>query len=121
MKLKSIEEVDDAIAIKDHLIISNFATFAVGVNIPNLHHIIFGASYKGRIKVLQALGRGLRKALGKFRMTLHDVCDDTSDIQGTGRRVNKNALRKHYEHRLEHYKGEEFEWEEIEVNVDDLS
>ena len=119
INLLSIDYIDNS--HKDHLIISSFQVFAVGVNIPNLHHIIFAASYKGRIRVLQALGRGLRKALGKFRMTLHDVCDDTSDIQGTGRRVNKNALRKHYEHRLEHYRGEEFEWVEIDVNIDDLS
>ena len=114
---KQMSEAKDNVT---HFLIANFQTGATGLNIPNLHHVIFAASYKGKIKVLQAIGRGLRKAAGKFNMTLHDMVDDLCDIQGTGRRVNKNAVYKHYEHRLEHYRGEEFEWTDIDIVLSEL-
>jgi superfamily II DNA or RNA helicase len=112
------QDITNAADGETHLLLTNFATGATGLNVPNLHHIIFAASYKGKIKVLQALGRGLRKYKGKLVMYLHDIVDDLSQLQGTGRRIHKNAVYKHYEHRLEHYAKEEHEWETFDIEID---
>jgi superfamily II DNA or RNA helicase len=103
-----------------HILLASYATVAVGVNIPNLHHIVFAASSKGKIKVLQAIGRGLRKAKGKSNMILHDIIDDMCDRYSTGRRYKKNKVYKHFEKRKEYYEKEGFEQVDIEIDLDQL-
>ena len=53
-------------------------------------------------------------------MTLHDLVDDFSFKQGTGRRVHKNTVYKHYEQRLKYYEDQGFEFEDIDIDVQDL-
>jgi len=102
---------------RDYILLATFASAGTGMNIPNIDHVIFGASYKSKIKVLQSIGRGLRKSEGKEKMTLWDIVDDFSTIQKTGRKVKKNSTYKHYEKRLEYYISEDFEYEIIEKTL----
>jgi superfamily II DNA or RNA helicase len=111
---QSVIKSDD---MTNTILLSNYACFSTGSNIPNLHHVVFGASAKGFIVVMQSLGRGLRLAENKESLMLHDVIDDFSTIQGTGRRVKKNALYKHGEARLKYYTGEGFECEDIDLEL----
>ena len=53
-------------------------TFSTGINIKNLHNLIFGSSWKGIIKVLQSIGRILRLAENDQEALLIDVWDDFS-------------------------------------------
>jgi len=48
------EKADNAI------IVASYGTFSTGINIRNLHNIIFSSPSKSRIRNLQSIGRGLR-------------------------------------------------------------
>lgn len=52
------------------------AIFSTGVNIKNLHNIIFAAGGKSFIRTVQSIGRGLRLHEGKEKLLILDICDD---------------------------------------------
>jgi len=52
------------------------AIFSTGVNVKNLHNIIFAAGGKSFIRTVQSIGRGLRKHNTKNRLVILDICDD---------------------------------------------
>ena len=49
---------------------------STGVNIKRLHHVVFASPSKSRVRVLQSIGRGLRKGKGKDSCLLYDIADD---------------------------------------------
>jgi len=57
---------------------ASLGTFSTGINIKNLHNIVFAAPSKGQIKVLQSIGRGLRKSESGQITRLYDIVDDIS-------------------------------------------
>lgn len=92
---------------KDAIIVGSVATIATGINIINLNNLIFAMPQRGKIKVLQAIGRVLRK--NGVKATLFDIADDI--------RVGKkeNYSFKHYKARLEMYVAEDFNYKIIDV------
>lgn len=50
--------------------------FSTGINIKNLHYIVFAGSGKAKIKTLQSIGRGLRKHESKTKLVIFDVYDN---------------------------------------------
>ena len=50
--------------------------FSTGINIKNLHNIIFAAIGKAKIKIIQSIGRTLRKHASKKRATIFDIWDN---------------------------------------------
>jgi superfamily II DNA or RNA helicase len=91
------------------IIIGTYATMSTGINIKNLHHVIFASSYKSKIKVLQSIGRGLRKHESKDHLILWDIIDDLSWIGPRGG-LHKNYVYKHFDQRLEYYDDQGFEY-----------
>jgi len=87
---------------KDAIIVASYGVFSVGVNIRNLHNIVFASPTKSRIRNLQSIGRGLRKTEKKNIATLYDIADDLSYKE------KKNYTLDHFEERLEIYKDEKF-------------
>lgn len=70
-KIKDImEETSDVICIA----ISSI--FSTGINIKNLHNILFAASGKAKIRIIQSIGRGLRLHSSKQRLIIIDIFDD---------------------------------------------
>ena len=67
---KVIEKEDNIICIAISKI------FSTGVNIKNLHYIVFAGGGKAKIKTLQSIGRGLRKHKTKDRLTIIDLADN---------------------------------------------
>jgi len=51
------------------------AIFSTGINIKNLHNIIFAAGGKSFIRTVQSIGRGLRKHETKDKLIIMDICD----------------------------------------------
>ena len=45
---------------KNAIIVASYGTFSTGINIRNLHNVVFSSPSKSRIRVLQSIGRGLR-------------------------------------------------------------
>ena len=72
-KIRSITEGE-----KNAIIVASYGTFSTGVNIRNLHNIVFTSPSKSKIRVLQSLGRGLRKTATKNTVRLFDIADDLS-------------------------------------------
>ena len=83
------------------IIVASYATFSTGVSIKNLNNIIFGFPSKGKIRVLQTIGRGLRKASGKDRAVLYDIADD----------CGYNYTLNHFTERIKLYNEEGFDYE----------
>ena len=54
---KLVEKTDDSI------IIASYGTFSTGVNIKRLNNIVFASPSKSRVRVLQSIGRQLRKSV----------------------------------------------------------
>jgi superfamily II DNA or RNA helicase len=49
----------------DAIIVASYGTFSTGINIKNLHNVIFASPSKSRIRNLQSIGRVLRKGKNK--------------------------------------------------------
>ena len=49
------------------VIIASYGTFSTGINIKNLHNIVFASPSKSRIRNLQSIGRVLRKGTNKTK------------------------------------------------------
>jgi superfamily II DNA or RNA helicase len=93
------------------IIVASYGTFSTGVNIKNLHNIIFASPSKSRIRNLQSIGRGLRKGDNKKEAVLFDIADDF--------RVDKyiNFTLKHFVERLKTYDGEKFEYKMYNIEL----
>jgi superfamily II DNA or RNA helicase len=84
---------------KDNMVAScSYQTFGTGINAPNIHHIVFASPSKSKIRVLQAIGRGLRKHSSKDRVVIWDLSDDLK------------YGKEHLKLRIEHYNSVGFEF-----------
>jgi superfamily II DNA or RNA helicase len=93
-----------------NIILGSYGTMSTGVNIKNLHHVIFASPSKSRIRVLQSIGRGLRKAKGKESVMLYDIADDFRKQGG-----RNNFTLNHLAERIRYYVDEDFEYRVTEV------
>jgi len=84
------------------IIVASYGTFSTGVNIRNLHNIIFSSPSKSRIRNLQSIGRGLRKSETKTSSTLYDIADDLTW------KSKKNHTLLHFIERINIYNEEKF-------------
>ena len=87
------------------IIVASSGTFSTGINIRNLHNIIFASPSKSRIRNLQSIGRGLRLKDNKSHATLYDVADDLSYNN------KENYTLAHFRERINIYSGEDFDYE----------
>ena len=90
---------------KNAIIVASYGTFSTGVNIKNLHNIIFASPSKSRIRNLQSIGRGLRLGDNKVSATLYDIADDLTY------KSKENFTLKHFQERINIYTEEEFDYE----------
>lgn len=60
----------------DAIIVASMGVFSTGINIVSLKNIVFASPSKSRIKVLQSIGRVLRKSDSKSEAVLFDIFDD---------------------------------------------
>lgn len=93
------------------IIVASLGTFSTGINIRNLHNIIFASPSKSQIKVLQSIGRGLRKSDDGRETTLYDIADDLH----WGKHKNYTLL--HSAERIKIYNKEEFKYKVIKVDI----
>ena len=94
------------------IIVASFGTFSTGVNIKNLHNIIFSSPSKSRVRNLQSIGRGLRKSETKSSSTLYDIADDMSW------KSKKNYTLLHFMERIKTYNEEKFNYKIYKVTLD---
>jgi len=96
---------------KDAIIVASYGTFSTGVNIRNLHNIVFASPSKSRIRNLQSIGRGLRIGDNKEAAELFDIADDF--------RINKfvNYTLKHFIERVKIYDDEKFNYKYYNIDL----
>ncbi|MDB4430191.1 DEAD/DEAH box helicase family protein [bacterium] len=70
-KIKAIMEEETNVVV-----VAISAIFATGVNVKNLHNIIFASGGKSFIRTVQSIGRGLRKHNSKDQLIIFDICDN---------------------------------------------
>ena len=93
------------------IIVASYGTFSTGINIRNLHNIIFSSPSKSRIRNLQSIGRGLRIGDNKTSATLYDISDDLTY------KDKKNFTLTHFQERINIYNEEGFNYEIHSVNL----
>ena len=86
----------------ENVILASYGTFSTGVNIKRIDNIVFASPSKSRIRNLQSIGRGLRKAEGKTKMKLFDISDDMQC---------ENHTLNHLKERINIYNEENFSYE----------
>jgi len=98
---------------KDAIIVASYGTFSTGVNIRNLHNIVFASPSKSRIRNLQSIGRGLRIGDNKDEAVLFDISDDF--------RIGKytNYTLKHFVDRVRIYDDEKFKYKFYNIELKD--
>lgn len=96
---------------KNAIIIASYGTFSTGINIRNLHNIIFASPSKSRVRNLQSIGRGLRKSEDKDTAYLYDIADDL--VWKTW----KNHTIKHFVERIKIYSEEKFDYKVYNMEI----
>lgn len=92
-RVKQIMEMEDNV-----IVVAISKIFSTGINIKNLHYIIFGSGGKAKIKTIQSIGRGLRLHKNKSKLLIIDIGDDLQ------------YGREHLAKRIVHYEKENIEY-----------
>lgn len=95
----SMEEHDDAV------IFASYGCMQQGVSIKRLHNLFLISSSKSIIRILQSIGRMMRKHSTKDKARIFDIVDDLS-FDG-----RENYMLKHAQERIQMYSGEQFKIE----------
>ena len=103
-QVRTITEKED-----NAIIIASYGTFSTGINIKNLHNVIFASPNKSKIRNLQSIGRVLRKGDNKIKATLFDIADDIT--YGS----SKNYTLNHMMERVKIYNEENFNYEMLTI------
>jgi len=95
----------------DSIIVASLGTFSTGINIRNLHNIVFATPSKSQVKVLQSVGRGLRQSDDGRTTKLIDIADDLH--------VNshKNFTLRHSAERIKIYTKEGFAYKVYPIDL----
>lgn len=93
------------------IIVASYGTFSTGINIRNLHNIIFASPSKSRVRNLQSIGRGLRLGDNKKEATLFDISDDM--------RIGKytNFTLQHFVERVKIYEEEKLNYKFYNIEL----
>jgi superfamily II DNA or RNA helicase len=93
------------------IIVASYGTFSTGINIRNLHNVIFASPSKSRVRNLQSIGRGLRIGDNKTEAVLYDIADDFR----IGKHVNYTL--QHLQERVRIYDEEKFKYKFYNIEV----
>ena len=96
---------------KDAIICASYGVYSTGINIRNLHNIVFASPSKSRIRNLQSIGRGLRKSDTKEAATLYDISDDLTHAE------RKNYTLNHFMERIKIYTAEHFPYRIYDIPI----
>ena len=96
---------------KDAIICASYGVYSTGINIRNIHNIVFASPSKSRIRNLQSIGRGLRKSDTKESASLYDISDDLTHND------RKNYTLSHFSERIKIYSSEQFPYKIYVVSL----
>ena len=103
---KQMEESDDDIAI------ASSGTYSAGINIKSLKYLISTSPSKSRIRVLQSLGRLVRRVDDDPHVTLYDIGDNLHI------KLHKpNHTLRHFAKRIQMFRAENFNFKIHKVRI----
>ena len=106
------EDIREIVDIEKHSItIASYGTFSTGINIRNINNIVLASPSKSKIRVLQSIGRGLRRSEIKDSILIFDIADDISYKE------RRNFTLTHFTERLNIYNEEQFDYEISKVKL----
>jgi superfamily II DNA or RNA helicase len=88
------------------VIVASFGTFSTGIDLKNVHHIVFAESTKAEITIRQSIGRGMRKLAEKNKVVVWDLVDQLDGY-----------MVKHGARREEIYRDQRFEISKKEIDL----
>ena len=91
--------------------IASYGTFSTGINIRNINNIVLASPSKSKIRVLQSIGRGLRRSSHKNSILVYDIADDISYKE------RYNFTLTHFTERLNIYNEEQFNYDIDKVKL----
>lgn len=97
--------------LSNAIIIASYGTFSTGINIRNLHNIIFASPSKSRVRNLQSIGRSLRLGDNKTEATLYDIADDLRY------KDKMNHTLRHFVERTKIYNEEKFSYKLFKIGI----
>ena len=106
MPVEERQSITNKMEIQDNIVcIAMSKIFSTGINIKNLHYIMFVSGGKSFIRTIQSIGRGLRLHDSKDQLVLFDIYD------------NLKYSKRHVEERKQFYTEEQIPWKESEINL----
>ena len=70
-------EYDEVKTVDNKVIVATYGVAAVGINIPRIFNLVLIEPGKSFVRVIQSIGRGIRRAEDKDFVTIHDFCAST--------------------------------------------
>ena len=108
-KAKARQEEYDEIAVSDgKIIVATYGVAAVGINIPRIFNLVLIEPGKSFVRVIQSIGRGIRKAEDKDHVQIWDI---TSTCKFARRHLNKRKV--FYKEANYPFTAEKLEWMKI--------
>lgn len=93
------------------VLVASYGTCSTGINIKNIHAIIFASPSKSVVRVLQSIGRGLRKSETKNKVSIYDIGDDLRY------KSYRNHTLRHMDERLSIYNNEKFNYKVVNIRL----
>jgi superfamily II DNA or RNA helicase len=102
------DEYDQVADATDKIIVATYGVAAVGINIPRIFNLVLVEPGKSFVRVIQSIGRGIRKAEDKDHVQIWDV---TSTCKFAKRHLTKR--KQFYKEANYPYTQEKLEWMKI--------
>lgn len=99
------EHYDDVATSDDKVIVATYGVAAVGINIPRIFNLVLVEPGKSFVRVIQSIGRGIRKAEDKDFVQIWDI---TSNCKFAKRHLT--TRKKFYTEANYPYQVEKVEW-----------
>jgi superfamily II DNA or RNA helicase len=102
------DEYDEVAEATDKIIVATYGVAAVGINIPRIFNLVLVEPGKSFVRVIQSIGRGIRKAEDKDHVQIWDI---TSTCKFAKRHLTKR--KAYYREANYPFSQEKLEWMQI--------
>jgi superfamily II DNA or RNA helicase len=93
------------------ILVASYGTCSTGINIKNIHNVVFSSPSKSVVRVLQSIGRGLRISDTKDSVKLYDISDNLQYKKYI------NHTMKHLGERMKIYNRENFSFNLVKIRL----
>lgn len=106
------EKIRLGMEVQDKAVLwASYGTMSTGTSIKKLHNLVLISSSKSIIRVLQSIGRLMRKHSEKEKATIYDIVDNLTIEQ------EANYMLTHAQERIEFYSNEAFPISFMKLNI----